>query len=165
MQEPVPPPGRLFLSDLGSRIPGRRHGRQRHVEVRRRILIPYWLFLVVLVVLVVVVVVRLVSLLSHQVLRLDEPGVGAAALDQLPMRAALDLLALGDDDDVVGTTHSRQPVRNHHHGAALGHVVEGCLHNLLGVGVERARRLIQQQHLGVRDDGAGDDDALLLPAR
>mmetsp|Transcript_8812 Transcript_8812/g.23595 ORF Transcript_8812/g.23595 Transcript_8812/m.23595 type:complete len:291 (+) Transcript_8812:229-1101(+) len=43
--------------------------------------------------------------------------------------------------------------------------VDRLLHDVLVLAVERARRLVQEQHLGVANDGAGDRDALLLAAR
>ena len=43
-------------------------------------------------------------------------------------------------------------------------VVEGLLHGALGLGVEGAGRLVEHQHPRVAQQGAGDREALLLPA-
>ena len=49
-------------------------------------------------------------------------------------------------------------------GAVLRHLVERVLDLLLGVAVERARGLVEDQDRRPLEDGAGDGDALLLAA-
>ena len=39
------------------------------------------------------------------------------------------------------------------------------LHLLAQVLVERSQRLVEEQHVGIEDEAAGERDALLLPAR
>ena len=48
--------------------------------------------------------------------------------------------------------------------AAPARGVQGVLDDALGRGVERRRRLVEQQDFGVARDGARDRDALLLAA-
>ena len=49
--------------------------------------------------------------------------------------------------------------------SALGGLVECLLHDLLRVGVERGRRLVQQENAGVPQQRTGDGDTLLLATR
>ena len=58
-------------------------------------------------------------------------------------------------------------MRDHHRGGAeLGvDLRDHFQHQLAGLVVERAGRLVAQQGVGTLDDGAGDGDALLLAAR
>jgi hypothetical protein len=56
--------------------------------------------------------------------------------------------AMGDDDG----------------GAVLHQPLEGILHHALALGVERRGRLVEQQQRGLAQQGAGDGDALALPA-
>jgi len=54
-------------------------------------------------------------------------------------------------------------VGDHDRGAALHEPVERLLHHALRLRVERRRRLVQKQDLGVLHDGPRDRNALLLP--
>lgn len=56
-------------------------------------------------------------------------------------------------------------MRNDNHGPPLSDVVKRFLHDPLGLGVEGRGGLIQKQDLGVGDDAASDDNALLLATR
>jgi hypothetical protein len=75
-------------------------------------------------------------------------------------------LAVAEADDALGMLGNIGLVRHQHNRAPFAvEPLEDC-HNLLaGAGVEVARRLVRQNQHGVGDDGAGNRDALLLPAR
>lgn len=68
------------------------------------------------------------------------------------------------DDDLIGVADGRETVSNGDGSAAGSGAVESVLNNRLRIGVERRRRLVEQQNLRVGDDGTSDSDALLLPA-
>src|SRR5947209_2461435 len=101
-------------------------------------------------------------------LQLHVPGhearVAALERDQLVVRATLDDLAAVEDDDLVGVSDGREAVGDRDRRAALGQPVERLLYGALGLGVERARRLVEDQDGRVAQDRAGDRDALLLAA-
>ncbi len=81
------------------------------------------------------------------------------------MRAFGDDLAVIKDDDPVGTFDCCQAVRHDQRGAAFGQCLDRRLHGTFAFSVQGTRRLVQQQNLGVAQNGAGDGDALLLPTR
>jgi hypothetical protein len=56
----------------------------------------------------------------------------------------------------VGDEHHRQTIRQ---------LAQRILHALLGLAVQRARRLVQEQDPGPPDECASEGDALPLPAR
>ena len=58
----------------------------------------------------------------------------------------------------------REAVRDHEGGAALHHLVERGLHLALGCGVERARRLVEDQDRRILQQRARDREALALAA-
>lgn len=100
-----------------------------------------------------------------ELLDLDQPRVGAVLLDQALVRALLHDAALGHDHDVVGLADGRELVRNHNRRAPHRRLVQRLLHDALGVRVQGAGGLVQEEHLGLRHHRARDGDALLLPAR
>ena len=61
--------------------------------------------------------------------------------------------------------HGREPVRDDDRRAVLHQPLERLLHQPLALGVERARRLVEQQDRRVAQDRARDRDALPLSAR
>ena len=65
----------------------------------------------------------------------------------------------------VGVADRRQPVRDHERRAPAQQLVHVLLDRALGLGVERARRLVEQQHRRPVVDGARDRDPLRLAAR
>src|SRR5260370_1075355 len=69
-----------------------------------------------------------------------------------------------EDDDLVRVADGREAVRDGDRRAPLGEAVEGLLHGALGLGVKRARRLVEHEHGRVSQDRARDRDALLLAA-
>ena len=115
-------------------------------------------------------VVGLLHLPLQQVGGAEEPG------DELGGRVLVDVLGSAELFDPA-LTHHREPV-GHRHGFFLvvGHVDERDpdllldafeleLHLLAQLQVERAERLIEEQHLRVVHQGAGQRDPLLLAAR
>lgn len=100
-----------------------------------------------------------------QALQVHQLGVPAVLAHQLRVRALLDDPALVEDVDDVGALDGAEAVGDGNGGAALGRLVQGGLDDVLGLGVEGRRGLVQEQDLGVADQGAGDGDALLLAAR
>ena len=81
------------------------------------------------------------------------------------MRALLDDLALIHDDNPVHPRDGRKPVRDGQHGFALHHPIERVLDQRFNLAIERACGLIQHQDRRVFQYGAGQCNALALPAR
>ena len=55
-------------------------------------------------------------------------------------------------------------MRDHDRRPALHDVVQGRVHQPLALRVQRGGGLVEEQRLGIDDDGPGDCDSLLLPA-
>jgi hypothetical protein len=79
------------------------------------------------------------------------------------MAALLGDLAVLHHHDVVCLVHGRQPVRDGDGRAPGRQLLQRLAEQCLGLGVERAGRLVEQQNVGVAQDGASDRQALLLP--
>jgi hypothetical protein len=58
----------------------------------------------------------------------------------------------------------REAVGDDEHGAAGEQPLDGLLHQPLALGVERARRLVEDEDGRVEQQGAGDGEALALAA-
>mmetsp|Transcript_73984 Transcript_73984/g.173688 ORF Transcript_73984/g.173688 Transcript_73984/m.173688 type:complete len:360 (-) Transcript_73984:725-1804(-) len=80
------------------------------------------------------------------------------------MGALFDNLAPVHHGDDVGVADGAEAMGHDNAGAPDHQAVEGLLHELLALGVQRARRLVEEQDLGVLEQGAGDGDTLLLPS-
>ena len=80
------------------------------------------------------------------------------------MGSFLDHLTLVHHHDPVGRLHRGQAVGDDQGGAAAHGAGERVLHQTLILGVEGARRLVQQQDGGVSYQGAGDGQTLALTA-
>ena len=85
----------------------------------------------------------------------QKPGVGAALGDA----------PLIQHDNFIGADDGRQPVRDHQRGAAARDALQRFLDFMLGVAVERGRRLIQHQDRRRLQHRARNCHALLLAAR
>ncbi len=70
-----------------------------------------------------------------------------------------------EHDGAVGLQHRCQPMSDDECGAILHQPPEGQLHQTLGLGIECAGGLIEQQDRRILEDCARDGDALALPAR
>lgn len=81
------------------------------------------------------------------------------------MRAHLQHPPLPKDIDDIRVLNRRQTMRHRDRGAALRDFLQRGRDLLLALRVERRGGLVEDQHLGVPDDGPRDGDALLLPAR
>ena len=77
----------------------------------------------------------------------------------------LDAAALHDDDAVAQPLHLEHVVRRQQDGRAVGLAIglEMLPDPVGGIGIERSRRLVQQQQLGLVDQRLGQRDAGLLP--
>ena len=105
------------------------------------------------------------SRISSVTSRATSAAYSAAALEQLLVGAALDDPALVEHDDLVGVAHGREPVGDRDRRAPLGQPLELGLDGRLGLRVERARRLVEDQHRRVAQDRPRDRHPLLLAAR
>ena len=95
----------------------------------------------------------------------DEFG-GRRVVDILRRTHLLDP-AFRHDDDLVGHRQGLGLVMGHEHRGhadALLDTLEFNPHVLAQIGVERRQRFIEQQHVRLDDDGAGERNALLLAA-
>ena len=97
-------------------------------------------------------------------LQVVEPAVVAALREELRVRAGFLDHAVFEDDDLVGFLDGGKAVRDGEHGAAFGQSLERFLDVLLGLGIERAGGLVEEQDGGVFEQRAGDAEPLLLPA-
>ena len=100
----------------------------------------------------------------------DEVGDETRPREAVDLRRLVELLH-------AAVVHHRDPVRQRERlglvvrhvderdADLLLHVDELDLHLLAQLGVERRQRLVEQQHRRMRDERAGDRDALLLAAR
>ncbi len=96
-------------------------------------------------------------------------SVCAAVTDEQPRRRVivLDAAALHDDDALAQALDLRHVVGSEQHGGAalLAEALESFAHPVRGIGIERCRRLVEQQHLGRVDQRLGERDAGLLSGR
>src|ERR1700719_3972633 len=92
-------------------------------------------------------------------------GVAPAGADELVVVVILDDAAALDRDDAVGAAHGREAMGDDQHGAVLRDLAHVLLDDALALVIERAGRLVEDQDARIGDEGAGDGDALALPAR
>ena len=81
------------------------------------------------------------------------------------MRALLRDVPIFEDVDPVRPSHGRELVGDHQRRPSFHQPLQRPHYDLLGLGVEPGRRLIQDEYRGVPDHGAGDGDALPLSPR
>src|SRR6202048_1373595 len=93
-----------------------------------------------------------------------EGGIAPTGADQLVMRAVLDEAAALNGHDAIAGAHGREAVRDDEDGAALGDLAHVLLDDALALVVGPARGLIEDQDAWVGHQGAGNGDALALPA-
>src|SRR6185312_8309381 len=121
------------------------------------------------VILIVVIVAVAAGLTGRRVRRealvVPESAIHAVGGKQLLVRTALDRLAARYHDDLVHLHHRGQAMGREDHGTALGDLEQRTVDRGLGGLVERRSRLVEQQHRGIADNGAGNRDALALSAR
>mmetsp|Transcript_10713 Transcript_10713/g.25405 ORF Transcript_10713/g.25405 Transcript_10713/m.25405 type:complete len:494 (-) Transcript_10713:604-2085(-) len=103
---------------------------------------------------------------AGRLLHSDELRVRAARLrQQLLVRSLLDQLALLHHADVLRAADCGEAVRDDNGGAAGHEPLECALDEPFALRVQGRGRLVEEEHLGVLEDGPGDCHALLLPAR
>src|SRR6266852_2045803 len=91
-------------------------------------------------------------------------GIDAAERQELVVLALLREAAVLENDDLVRVADRAQPVSDGDDGATLHQAVEGLQDELLGLGIQRGGRLVENEDRRIADDGARDLDALLLAA-
>ena len=91
-------------------------------------------------------------------------GVVAVEGEQLLVGALLDDPAVLEDDDPVAAADRGDLVRDDQAGAAGEVLLQGLLDPRLGLGVEGAGAVVEQQDGGVGDEGPGQGQALPLAA-
>ncbi len=67
-------------------------------------------------------------------------------------------------EDAVGAHHARKAMRDENGRAPFGEALERFAQGFLALGIERGGGLVEQQDRRVAQEGAGNGDALLLPA-
>ena len=143
-RSPLPGGGAVFglfrggCQGIFGAIPGRIFGRiiERIVDSRRGAV---WR-------LVVVVDLRefLPRLLGFT-LPVPHTGIKSAGSQKPGVRAALGDASLIQHDNFIGADDGREPMRNHQRGAATRDALQRFLDFMLGVAVERGRRLVKHQ--------------------
>lgn len=68
------------------------------------------------------------------------------------------------DENPVGSDDGGEAVRDDERGPSFHQRVERFLDSRFGTGVEGGGRFVEYEDVGVRDDGAGDGNALFLSA-
>ena len=81
------------------------------------------------------------------------------------MRALLDDVAVLHDEDQIGIADGRQAMRDDERRAPLAERGHRLLQQQLGAGVDRRRRLVEDQHRRAGDERARDGDELPLSGR
>ena len=97
-------------------------------------------------------------------LQFEHLRVAARERHQLVVTSLLRDAAVLQDHDAIGHAHGREAVRNQQRHLPAGQLGEALEHFVLGPGVERSRRLIENQQLRVAQIGAGQGDLLPLSA-
>src|SRR5438270_2970703 len=78
------------------------------------------------------------------------------------MRATLGHASVVHDEDEIGPANGGQSMSNYESRAASEQCGHGRLDQLLALGVEIARRLVEDEDLRRRENSAGDRESLLL---
>ena len=95
----------------------------------------------------------------------EERPVALVAGQELLVRAEVGDAAVFDERDASRQAQRRTPVGDED-GRAPGHeLAQRRVDRLLGRGVDGRRRVVEQEHPRVAEDGAGEGDALALAAR
>src|SRR4051794_25551600 len=85
----------------------------------------------------------------HRLLRdiaRDQRRVKPTAFEELGMSAALDNRAVVEHDYLIGVTDGGEPVGDRDRRPTLGQALERGLDRRLGLGVERARSLVEDEY-------------------
>ena len=95
----------------------------------------------------------------------DEPRVRAPPREQFLVRSRLDQSPLLHHANSRRVLNGAQSVRDDQHRVLRHGASERLLHYRLALGVERGRRLVQQQHGRFPNERARDGHSLFLPPR
>ena len=80
------------------------------------------------------------------------------------MRPVLDETAVREHEDPVRRLRRREPVRDRETRPARGHALDGTAQPDIELGVDRARRLVEDQQVGSHEPGTHERDQLPLPS-
>src|ERR1041384_1151132 len=83
---------------------------------------------------------------------------------EVAVRPALHDAPLGEHDDKIGVLHRREPVGDHEYRPMRHQPLDRFLHEALGLRVERAGGLVEDQDRWIAQQRARDRNALALPA-
>src|SRR5437660_8203873 len=97
-------------------------------------------------------------------LQVVQAAVETVRDEQVVMTAALDDPAFGQHQDEIRMLDRREPVRDDEDGAVRHQPVDGLLHQPLRFGIQRARRLVENQNRRIAQQRPRDRDALALAA-
>src|SRR6267378_4122567 len=103
--------------------------------------------------------------MSGPELQVVEAPVEAVGREQTVVAAALHDPPLRQHDDEIRVLHGRQPVRDDEHGPVRHQALDRLLHQPFRLGVERTRRLVEEQEGRIAQQRARDGDALALASR
>ena len=99
------------------------------------------------------------------VLLIVQVSVASFLRHELFVRATFDDLAVFEDQDLIGAADGREAVGDDEGGAALAQIPKAFLDQRFALAVEAGGGFVEDQDARVGQDGAGDGDALALPAR
>lgn len=102
---------------------------------------------------------------SGDVLSRHKVVIGALQFQELVMRALLDDAAGRHDDNVVCIPNGRQAMSNGDSRTTGSGSLQSSLDDTFRLGVESGGCLVEEQNLGVGDNGTRNSDALLLATR
>src|SRR5271165_3234161 len=92
----------------------------------------------------------------------EQMAVEPVQLKQVLMPSAFDESASVDHQDQVGVADRGKAVGDYQHDAVFGDAVHVFLDGALGLVVEGAGGLVEDQHAGTTQQGPGDGEALTL---
>src|SRR5215467_575529 len=93
-----------------------------------------------------------------------ERRVAPALAQQLVVASRFNDRSILDDEDAISIDDGMQAVRDHDRRSPLTEVLDRALNLPLGFGIERSRRLVEQDDRRVLEQGACNGDALALAA-
>src|SRR5215510_12255721 len=100
----------------------------------------------------------------HPQLQAVERRVAPTLAQQLVVTPRFDDRSILDDEDAISIDDGMQAMCDHDRRPPLAEVLDRALNLPLGFGIERSRRLVEQDDRRVLEQGACDGDALALAA-
>src|ERR1700757_1390301 len=94
-----------------------------------------------------------------------ELRITSVAMDQLIMCSVLDDATPFNCDNAISIANSRQPVSNNKHTSATRNLLHVLLNDALAFIIESAGRFIKNQNTRIRNERAGNGNALTLATR